>query len=139
MGLHLGAVCVPYPQDVRVVLGQELGSASTADTQLLITENPPICSFYSLKIERRKGNSDLFSHQALTFTSLFTSHFWKVIHFLKLGMDVLCTQLNNVTTCPQGGNNRQIIVTKDPLLRYVAGDHCLNLYCNYNFIGNNNQ
>lgn len=53
---YLGAVCVPYPQHQRVVLGQELGSAPTADTQLLITKNPAICSFHRLRMERGTGN-----------------------------------------------------------------------------------
>lgn len=47
--VYLGTVCVSYAQHIRVVLGEKFGSASTTDTQLLITKNSPICGFYSLR------------------------------------------------------------------------------------------
>lgn len=56
VSMYLSTVCVPYPQHIRVVLGEEFGSAPTADTQLLITKNTTVCSFHRLRIERKTGS-----------------------------------------------------------------------------------
>lgn len=65
--LYLSTVCVSYSQHVRVVLGEELGSGTTADAQLLITKNTAIYSFHSLS----KTVWEILNHY---FTYGFNSH-----------------------------------------------------------------
>lgn len=51
--MYLGTVCVPNPQHKRVVLGEELGSAAAADTQLFISKNTAISRLHGLKIHTK--------------------------------------------------------------------------------------
>lgn len=51
--MYLGAVCIPDPQHIRVVLGEKLGSAAAADTQLFVSKHTAINRFHSLKTHRK--------------------------------------------------------------------------------------
>ena len=81
--VYLGAICVSYPQDEGVVLGEEFGSSPAADTQLLILD---LLTIYSVK-----------SLRAVRIRISVTSHFLQLINTVYITRNKISTRWQCLT------------------------------------------